>query len=306
MLQSARKFLVIVIIGLSSFQVQAQIDSEPELLISLFNNIYSFHFHDAEENLNSLLSENISPDLKDICIANYHWWLIVTQEENSFNKTEMISALDRIINRYLNIPPEELKPDEIFAILHAHAYKSRLDIHDNNYLKGARNLNHAIKYLEIVMPRAEENAKFMFLAGLYHYLAGTILEQHPIFHPLFLLAPKADIDEGLKLLNTCYENEHPLISNEARYFIMKIRNQLNNEPLQADQIAKQLLEEFPDNQYYRSYRISILADVDKLDELSTEYDRLSNLNHGEQISPAQHSFLLAETKKYLRKKRIKF
>ena len=69
----------------------------------------------------------------------------------------------------------------------------------------------------------------MLLAGLYHYVAGSILEEHPLFHPLFLLAPKTEKDKGYQYLLSCTEDQNPLISNEARYFLMKVNNQINKE-----------------------------------------------------------------------------
>lgn len=306
MLRSIRYSIVILLSLTSTLQAQKQLEEEPELLISLFKNLYSFHFQDAEENLIAIQSESISLDLKDICTANYHWWIIATQEENSENKKVMLAVLDRIITRYNETPPADLNPDEIFAIVHALAYKTRLDMQEKNYFEGARNLSQAVKYLEIVLPRAEENEKFMLLAGLYHYVAGSILEKYPLFQPLFLMAPKTDMEKGYKFLQRCAEMEHPLISNEARYFIMKVQTQINEKYFEADMIAKQLLQKFPDNQYYRSYRIRILAETGNIKETRLEYERLCKLQPHEQLSIAQHSFLVADTKKYLRKKRIKF
>ncbi len=298
--------IALAFFGLIPLHTLAQEHPEPELFISLFNNLYSFHFQDAENDLAQLHSIPVSPDLLDIGIANYHWWLIVTQKENDQNKTEMISSLDRIIKRYEGIPPGHLDQDQIFAITHAYAYKTRLDMHEKHYLKGAGNLNLTIKYLEIIVPQAEENPKFMLLAGMYHYAAGAIKESYPLFSPFLAFGPKTDKEEGLQLLRKCAENEHPMIRTEARYFIMKVQNQLERNHKRADQIAQQLLKEYPDNKYFRFCRVTILADAGHLKESKLEYNRLCSIKPGEQLTTAQHSFLIKETDKNLRKKRIKF
>ncbi len=301
-----RIYIVLALLNFSQVNSFSQENSEPEIIFTFFNNLYSFQFQEAKDNLAIINSINISPDLLDICTANYHWWLIATQEEHENSKVEMLSSLDRIIIRYKDTKDIDLNEDALFALIHAYAYKTRLHIHEGNYLKGAGNLNLTVKFLELILPRAEENLKFMLLAGLYHYVAGTFLDTYPVFHPLFILAPKADVDKGLKLLLECSESDHPMIRTEALYFLMIAQNQLGENPVMADSYAKQLLKEYPGNKYYRSYRITLLADAGSLIEARKEYYRLCSLEPGDQLSPAQHNYLIEKTNKHLRKKRIKF
>ncbi len=277
-----------------------------DLVISLFNNLYSLHFRDAKNDLSKISKGNINPDMKDICIANYHWWYIVTLEENSDHKAKMLDALDSIIERHKHSYQENIDPDAIFALGHAYAYKTRLDMHEGNYLKGVKNLNFAGKYLELILPRAEENIKYKLLAGLYHYIAGSILERYPVFRPLFVFAPDIQTEKGLKYLKDCSLDPHPLISVEASYFIMRVNNQVTENNIQADQIVCMLQKKFPENIYFSSYRVTILADDGRHEEALREYKKLCQQNKSGQISWSQYSFILEKTKKHLRKKKIKF
>lgn len=297
-----------VLLLLSINTVKAQTEPEPAAVLSLFNNLYSCHFYDAGIILSGISTERTStdPDVRDICIANYHWWQIATSKKYSANRAEMVSALDRIIQRHSAESPDKLDEDAIFAVIHAYAYKTRLEMHEDNYLKGAAHLNVAVRYLEEVLPRAEESIKFTLLAGLYHYVLGSVLDKYPVFSPLFVFAPHADKDKGINLLLECTEDEHPLIRTEARYFIMRVRHEIYKDYDESDKIAKELLSEFHDNQFFRSYRINILADANRIPELRDEYHKLGNFYNPRQLSLEQQTYIREETDKFLRKKNIKF
>ena len=258
----------------NSASASRQVLPEDELVVSLFNNLYSLRFLDAKSDLAKIRRGNIDPDMKDICLANFHWWYIVTLEENAVHKTKMLAALDNIIERHKNSSEKNISPDVVFALGHAYAYKTRLDMHEGNYIKGVKNLNIAGKYLEMILPRAEENIKYKLLAGLYHYIAGSLLERYPLFRPLFVFAPDIHTEKGLEYLTDCTHDPHPLISIEASYFIMRVNNQVTENNRKADQIVCMLLEKFPENIYFRSYRVIILADDGREAEALRAYNKL--------------------------------
>jgi len=296
----------LIVISLLPIPSPGQEITEPDLVVSMFNKLYSFDFRDAKIKLDQLDTKATDPDLLDICTSNYNWWLIATQKEYEIYKKEMISSCDRIIDRYEEIPIKDLNPDQIFAITHAYAYKTRLDMHEKHYLKGAANLKETVKYLDVILPRAEENPKFMLLAGLYNYVAGAIHERYPIYRPLLALGPDKNKQKGIQLLLKCAENEHPMIRTEARYFIMIVNNLLEEDNDEADRYARLLLKEFPTNKHFRSLRVTILADAGKIHKTRSEYKKLHPYSKLEQHSQAQHSYIVSETEDYLRKKRIKF
>ncbi len=298
--------LFLSFLGIAGSPGFGQENEENEFVVSLFNNLYSLRFHDAKKNLDRIKTENIDHDMMDICIANYHWWHIVTLEEYSSHKITMNAALDRIIARHQEALTELKDPDVVFAIGHAYAYKTRLDMHEGNYLKGVRNLNMAGKYLELILPRADEDIKYKLLSGLYHYIAGSILDRYPVFRPLFVFAPDICTEKGLRYLEECSRNPHPLISIEASYFIMRVNTQVTQDNVKADRIVSKLQQQFPDNIYFSSYRICILADSGNKAGAIREYNKLRRKGRPDQVSQVQYSFIMEETEKHLRKKRIKF
>lgn len=304
MLRSIRIITLLLLAYLVPINIKAQSISESDNVVSLFTNLYSLHFYDAKRDLEMLATESISPDLLDVCIANYNWWMIITQENHDVYEDDLIFASNRILNRHRGIPAKNLSSDQLFSVIHAYAYKTRLELHKGKYMRGAKYLNHIIDYLEIVLEAPEKNAKFTLLAGLYHYLGGSILERYPLFKPVISFAPSMNKEEGGRLLQLCAANDHPMIRTEARYFLMKVQNDIEREPLKSDIIARLLLKEYPDNKYFRSCRINILGDAGNIKELRSEFSELSVRHHDEQISLKQHNFLIVETEKDLRKKRI--
>jgi len=305
MIRSIKISFAILIFGLLSCKSHGQI-TEPGPFISLFQNLYSFNFDDAKTDLDHLHAIDPDPDLLDIGMANYHWWLINTQRKSEEDRSKMLASLERIISRYENMPPGDLNPDQLFAITHAYAYKTRLDMHEKNYLKGAGNLNKTVQYLDIILPNAEDNPKFMLLAGIYHYVAGSIHEKFPLYRPLLALGPKTEMEKGLAMLRKCAQDKHPMIRTEARYFIMVVKNLIKEDNIRADWYARKLLKEYPKNSYFRFWRITILADAGKFKETRYEYFKLRSNGEHVQHTQSQQSFLISESEKYLRKKNITF
>ena len=97
----------------NSASASRQVLPEDELVVSLFNNLYSLRFLDAKSDLAKIRRGNIDPDMKDICLANFHWWYIVTLEENAVHKTKMLAALDNIIERHKNSSEKNIYGSEI-------------------------------------------------------------------------------------------------------------------------------------------------------------------------------------------------
>lgn len=298
-------FFILILLGFVRTPGNTQETEENIFVVSLFNNLYSLRFQDATEDLKEITKANISQDTKDICIANYYWWHIVTHEESSTYKTKMLAALDGVLARHQESPLTLTNPDVVFAIGHAYAYKTRLDMHEGDYLKGAKNLNMAGKYLDLILPRAEEDIKYTLLAGLYHYIAGSILDRYPVLRPLFIGAPDIIPEKGLRYLEQCSQDPHPFISIEASYFIMRVNSEVTRDYDKANQIVSMLLQKFPGNIYFSSYKICALADDKKKAEALREYNNLRNNKRSDQISRAQYNFIIGETENYLRKKRIK-
>jgi hypothetical protein len=287
---------------------RSQSHMEPEIVVKMFSDLYSCRFYDARKELDLINQEYISsdPDLVDICATNYFWWQITTSRDYGDYRDNMIRSAGQILERYADEPPGNLDEDALFAVVHSYAFITRLEMHEDNYIKGANLLRQSMKYLNEVLPRAEENVKFALLAGLYNYIMGSVLDRFPIFYPLFVFAPLADKRYGLELMLKCAECQDPMIRTEARYFLARVRHEIYRDYEGAESYLESLLEKYPSNQFFRSYRISILADSGDDQSAIFEYLQLQNFNCTGFFSGEQNKFLIDETRDYLRKKSVKF
>ena len=288
--------------------VRSQSRQEPEIVVNMFNDLFSCRLYDARKKLD-IINQKLSssdPDLADICTTNYYWWQInMSRDYNDFRDSMIISA-GRILERHAEEEPGILDEDALFAVVHSYAFITRLEMHEDNYIKGAALLRQSMKYINEVLPRAEESIKLSLLAGLYHYILGSVLDRFPVFYPVFVFAPAADKEYGLKLMLKCAESEDPLIETEAKYFLARVRHEVYRDFRGADNYLESLLEKYPSNQQLRSYRITILADYGDEQAAREEYLRLKSFNCSGFYTHEQNEFLIEETRQYLRKKRIKF
>lgn len=275
---------------------------EEELVLDLFESLYQYNF---EESLIELAQIKI--ELRDrpevyISTSNYYWWIMMTGKKDKASSQSFEEANLAMINRYRNNQPKQLSADELFAIIHGYAYQTRYALHKKKYLKGLSNLKQIMPYLEEVLENPEKNEKFMLLAGLYHYLAATTIEERPMFKPFFRFAPAYDRKLGYRLLTSAAQSSHPLISNEAKYFLMKINLEISGNSFEAIKWNRILVENFPENILYRYYLMQSMAKLKKDKEMAKEYLRIQNLSANlPWLTPDQRQHFVNEAAHLIRK-----
>ncbi|MEA1877181.1 MAG: hypothetical protein U9N86_09960 [Bacteroidota bacterium] len=269
---------ILYLLVFTSMAGLSQNTHEEKLVLDFFESLYHYNF---EESLIELAQ--VKKDLADrpevyISTSNYYWWIMMTGKENKASSLSFAEANMAVINRYRNYQPKQLSEDELFAIVHGYAYQTRYALHKKRYLKGLSNLKQIMPYLEEVLKNPERNEKFMLLAGLYHYLAAITVEERPMFKPFFRFAPAYDRKLGYRLLISAAQSSHPLISNEAKYFLMKINLEISGNSYEAIKWNRILVENFPENILYRYYLMKSMVKLKKGKEMNEEYIRIQNLS----------------------------
>jgi len=174
------------------------------------------------------------------------------------------------------------------------------------YLKGAMNLKQALDYLNTALREYPQYDKYTFLAGLYHYFAAAAYDYYPLLRSAFLFAPKSDKQLGFKLLADCLVMDHPLLSTEAAYFMMKIHLELEEDHLAGAKLADQLINKYPDNILYHFHRLMAYVDMNQIDKANREYATIRWLSGSlPDLSSGQRKHLIAEADRFLEKKKIK-
>ena len=99
---------------------------------------------------------------------------------------------------------------------------------------------------------------YMLGFGIYDYYAAVIPEQNSFLKPLMIFFPSGDKERGIKeLKNTAQNGKYT--KYEARYFLMTLYYNYENNPFAADEYAKELTADFPDNPTFERWegRISV-------------------------------------------------
>ena len=289
-------FLITLIISLMVFMPSvgfSQNSQEEILVLDFFESLYQYNFNESELKLAQVKKELNGRPEAYISTANYYWWLMMTGKEDKQSAMSFEESNLAVINRYSKDQPKQLSPDELFAIIHGYAYQTRLALHKKKYLKGLSNLKRILPYLEEVLENSRENDKFTLLAGLYHYLASVTIEKRPILRPFFKLAPDCDRKLGYQLLISAAQSSHPLISNEAKYFLMKINLEISGNFFEANKWSRILVEHFPDNILYHYYLMLSMAELKRNKEVQKEFIRIQDLSANTPwLSPEQrHHFV---------------
>jgi len=274
--------LYILLFGAASWPASAQtvISTEHPEIVAVFDAMYRYNLPEAESMFKKLYATKIDPNLIDLTHANLLWWWLISGDNSRDYENQMRVILNRIIKRLSQKSISQMSPEEVFTMIHAYAYLTRVDIYLDRYISGVVNLKHTINHLKIALDRSERYDKYMLVSGLYNYFAAVTVSKYPVFLPFFAFAPKSDRQKGFTLLNKCTEMDNLLIRNEALYYLMKINYQLEDNYKRSLEIADQLLESYPNNLIYHFHRFSILLEAGQKKEALRQYVQFEKVAAG--------------------------
>jgi hypothetical protein len=274
-------------------------------VLGVFEALYQYDLKEAEQQLIDLDRQKINRNLIDLTRANLLWWWLISGDESREYAREMEEVLKKLINRQKAITIERMSQDELFTMVHAYAYLTRLDIYGEKYFKGILNLSSTMKYLEAILGQHERYDKFMLVAGLYHYFASATMTEYPVFIPFFALAPRSNKKLGYDLLLKCSGMPNLLIRNEAMYYMMKINYQLEKKFDEALGMADQLIRTYPNNLIYQCHRLMILIDAGRDADAAAQYRKLVEVSaNAPNLNAQQRTHLVEVARKRLEKKKI--
>ncbi len=257
---------------------QTTISVEPPEVVAVFEAMYRYNLPEAEQKFKKLYSTKIDPNLIDLTHANLMWWWLISGDDSRDYENQMTVVLNRIIGRLGQKSAAEMRPDEVFTMIHAYAYLTRVDIYLDRYFAGVVNLRHTLSYLKVALNNSDRIDKYMLVSGLYNYFAAVTVSKYPVFLPFFSFAPASDRQKGFTLLNKCTKMDNLVIRNESLYYLMKINYQLEDNYKRSLEIADELLKSYPNNLIYHFHRFSILIEAGKKEEARLAYNELSRIS----------------------------
>ena len=244
-------FLFIVLFSSLGFSQRMDFDST---VTKGIKQIYNIKFNDAENTFRKLMADYPNEPAGRFFLAMIDWWKILldldveTYDDIFYQKLEdVIYFCDKILDKDKN------NVEALFFKGGAIGFRGRLRAIRESWIKAADDGREALPIVEHASKLDPNNLDVQLGFGIYNYYASVIPEKYPMVKPLMLFFPSGDKEKGIKqLYNTAMNGKYA--KYEARYFLMTLYYQFENNPYKADEFAKMLNSDFPDNPNFERWR----------------------------------------------------
>lgn len=245
------KKIFIWILFVFSILVQAQ--SYDSTVTTGIKQIYNIKFDDAEKTFRSLIADYPDKPAGRFFLAMVDWWKILINPDNEslddifFQKLEdVIYQCDEILDK---------NPDDVYALFFkggAIGFRGRLRAYRESWIKAADDGREALPIVEHAYKLDPNNLDVQLGFGIYNYYASVIPNEYPLIKPLMIFFPDGDKQKGIEQLTSTAANGK-YAKYEARYFLMTLYYTYEKNPYQAEEYAKLLTNDFPDNPVFERW-----------------------------------------------------
>jgi len=187
------------------------------------------------------------------------WWVVLEDLYDHSNDDRLMEAMQRsdyAAGQLLNREPNH--PDALIIRALANGYIGRHYSNRDQWLSSvnvARKAYSTYQTLMDVEPGFPDNE---FVQGMISYYAEYIPDEYPVVRAVSWFFPDGDKQEGLRKIRKA-SNEGVFSRPEATYFMGNILLNYENDFDQAMGYFRQLVEQYPDNGYYRRLMIRTLS-----------------------------------------------
>jgi tetratricopeptide (TPR) repeat protein len=262
--------LIIILFFFVTNPVSAQTADFDSTVSKGIKEIYSIKFPDAEMTFRKLIADYPDHPAGRFFLAMIDWWKILLDLDNESFDDIFYQKLEDVIyqcDEILNKEPENV--DALFFKGGAIGFRGRLRATRESWIKAADDGREALPIVERAHNIDPSNVDVQLGFGIYNYYASVIPQEYPIIKPLMLFFPSGDKQKGIEqLTNTAYNGKYA--KYEARYFLMTLYYNYENNPAKATEFAELLTNDFPDNPSFERWygRIAIKkGDTKKASEI---------------------------------------
>ena len=221
--------------------------------------IYNIKFSEAESTFRSLIADYPNHPAGRFFLAMIDWWKILLDPDSENYDDIFFQKLEDVIYQCDGLLKKNSdNVDALFFKGGAIGFRGRLRAFRESWLKAADDGREALPIVDKVASLDPQNVDVQLGFGIYDYYAAVIPEQNPFLKPLMIFFPSGDKERGIKeLKNTAQKGKYT--KYEARYFLMTLYYNYENNPYTADEYAKELTKDFPDNPMFERWegRISV-------------------------------------------------
>jgi hypothetical protein len=234
---------------------------ETKVVDEIYKETYHFHFKQVDSLIlaNDLFFNN---NLKfNLAVVNYYWWRLISAEENS-KYSRLVSNRIEKIKADFKTNTSGKDDEQLFLLISIYAYSARVSLLDYSYYSALNDLSHYYSQLKMSFGREEGYRPFYLTSGLYYFFAGYAREKMPLLSPILYYYTPGSMLKGIQYIKTADVSGDWKISQEAKYFLMKINYDVYGNYTEAAKYCNQLMAIYPENLLFQTYmfRISLALD----------------------------------------------
>ena len=264
-------FIWLICISWCSFSQEwsGPIDSANEVLLknryveieatqAMFD-MYNFNFDRAARQYNYLKKQYGWHPLPYFLLGLNEWWKLMPYGMTDETKwdDDFLLYMDSAQVLAERLFEEGDKIEGAFFLSAVHGFRGRLYSDRGSYVKAAFEGKNALKYLDITRGQSEFSPEILFGDGLFNYYAKWIREHYPYLRPLMSFFPDGDKELGIKQLKEVARNAF-YSRTEAQYYLMRIMYAEEGDIKGSLQIAKYLIDLYPNNAYFHRFYARLL------------------------------------------------
>jgi hypothetical protein len=246
------KKLLSILLLLSSL-LSAQPVPFDSLVIKGIKEIYDIKFSSAEKTFKELIADHPEHPAGKFFLAMIDWWKILLDLDNESYDDIFFAKLEDVIFQCDEILKKD--PDNVDALFFkggAIGFRGRLRAIRNSWIKAADDGREAMPLVQKASRLDPNNIDVQLGFGIYNYYAAVIPEQYPFIKPLMIFFPNGDKDKGIRELKLV-ATKGKYARFEAQYFLMTLYYHYEGNNQKANEYAKLLNSEFPDNSLFERF-----------------------------------------------------
>ncbi len=246
-----KAFLLLLLLSFSIFAQNSDFDLRVNTGIK---QIYNIKFTDAEKTFRLVIADYPDHPAGRFFLAMIDWWKILLDPDNESYDEIFFQKLEDVIyqcDQLLDKNPKNV--DALFFKGGSIGFRGRLRAFRESWLKAADDGREALPIVEEAAALDPNNMDVQLGFGIYNYYADVIPNEFPLIKPLMIFFPGGDKEKGIQQLkNTAIKGK--FAKYEARYFLMTLYYRYENNVIIADDYAKLLWDDFPDNPVFEKWR----------------------------------------------------
>jgi len=273
--------------------------NDKKVVDDIYRETYHFHFRKVDSLIRAnevLYNVNLEFNL---AVVNYYWWRLISGEQNGKYADLVTERIEKIEKTYTTTNAKT-GDAERFLLVSIFAYNARVSLVDNSYFAAISNLSKYYSFLKISIGSEPRYTPFYLTSGLFFFFTGLAKERAPLLSPFINQYSAGNVVTGYNYLKTASACDDWKVSQEAKYFLMKINFDVYRNYSEAAKYCNQLLGVYPENMLFQLYMFrTSLA----LNQVACAKARLSIMertaNDNNQLTADEKEFFIREAKSAL-------